>query len=60
MVFLRYLEESKIYFNLHYARTLKRRCALIKKGDAQSTRLRYCVMHYNVIRDALKCVSLIS
>jgi hypothetical protein len=31
----RYMEESKVYFNLHYARTLKRRRALIKKGDAR-------------------------
>jgi hypothetical protein len=44
----------------HYARTLKRRCALTKKGDAWSARLRRCVMHYNIIGDTCKCTSLIS
>jgi hypothetical protein len=43
----------------HYA-PLKQRRALTKKGDARSARLRRCVMHYNVIGDALKCMSLIS
>jgi hypothetical protein len=44
-----------IYYT-HYARILKRRRALTKKGDAW----RRCVMHYNVIGDAHKCTSLIS
>jgi hypothetical protein len=45
---------------VHYARTLKRRHALTKKGDARSVSLRCCVMHYNVIGDTLKYASLIS
>jgi hypothetical protein len=44
----------------HNARTLKRRCALTKKGDMRSAHLRCCLTHYNVIRDARKCTSLIS
>jgi hypothetical protein len=44
----------------HYARTLKRRRALTKKGDARSARLRCCVTHYNVIGDTRKCTWLIS
>jgi hypothetical protein len=47
---------NKIY---HYARTLKRRHALTKKGDARSTHLWRCVTYYNVIGDTCKCVSLI-
>jgi hypothetical protein len=43
----------------HYGRTLKRRCAITKKWDAQSTRLRRYVTHYNVIRNMLKYASLI-
>jgi hypothetical protein len=46
--------------NPHYARTLRRRCALMKKGGARSTRLWRCITHYNIIEDALKCASLIS
>jgi hypothetical protein len=45
---------------IHYARTLKRRHTLMKKGDARSARFRHCVMHYNIIEDVCKCTSLIS
>jgi hypothetical protein len=44
----------------HYARTLKRRHSLTKKGDAWSLRLWRCVTYYNVIRDAHLGASLIS
>jgi hypothetical protein len=44
----------------HYIRTLKRRRALTKKGDTRKVSLQCCVTHYNIIGDALKCVSLIS
>jgi hypothetical protein len=44
----------------HYARTLKWRRVITKKGDAQSTHLRRCVTHYNVIENALKCTLPIS
>jgi hypothetical protein len=44
----------------HYARTLKRRRALMKKGDARSARLRHCITYYNIIEDVCKCASLIS
>jgi hypothetical protein len=44
----------------HYARTLKRRRALTKKGDVRSACLLRCVTYYNVIGDARKYTSLIS
>jgi hypothetical protein len=44
----------------HYARTLKRRCTLTKKGDARSSRLLRCVTYYNVIGDVHLRASLIS
>jgi glycerol-3-phosphate dehydrogenase len=46
--------------NYHYAKTLKRRHSLTKKGDVRSACLRRCITHYNVIRDARKNMSLIS
>jgi hypothetical protein len=56
---LNFLSRSTPTGTKHYARTLKRRRALTKKGDAWSGHLRHCVTHYNVIGDARKCILLI-
>jgi hypothetical protein len=49
-----------VIISVHYARTLKRRRALTKKGDVRSSCLRHYVTHYNVIGDVHLRVSLIS
>jgi hypothetical protein len=46
--------------NAHYVRKAHLRCACMKNGDAQITRLRRRVSHYRVIKDARPDASLIS